>query len=154
MTMSLNESDSNSPAELLRRAKVVVAPENYHLVSLRQEDWLRLLENPELSPRGNVSFMVMKDAYEVTLLLDDDDWRTIRHAARDAKVESNFRLVTLDIELAWNVVGFLAHVTSILAKENISVGAISAFSRDHLLIKQNDIGRALKVLSDHVAELC
>lgn len=154
MTIPLNESYPNSPMELLRRAKVVVASENYHLVSLRHEDWLRLLENPELSPRGTVTFMVLKDAYEVTLLLDDDDWLKMKHAARDAKVESNFRLVTFDIELPWNVVGFLAHVSTILAKENISVGAISAFSRDHLLIKQNDIGKALKVLSGHVAELC
>jgi hypothetical protein len=98
--------------------------------------------------------MLMLDEFEVTLLLDENDWHVMRHAARDAKVESGFRIVTLDIELAWNVVGFLAHVTSILAKENISVGAISAFSRDHLLIKQDDIGKALNVLSNHVAGLC
>lgn len=152
--MFSNNPDSKSPIELLRQAKVIVAPEIYYLVSLRHEDWRRLLENPELSPRGTVSFMVMRDEFEVSLLIDEDDWRAMRHAARDAKVESGFRLVTFDIELAWNVVGFLAHVTTILAKENISVGAISAFSRDHLLIKQDDVGRALKVLSEHVAELC
>ncbi len=147
-------TELNTPADLLKQAKVVVAPETYHLVSLRHDDWRRLLENPELSPHGTATFMIMRDEYEVTLLLDETDWRAMRHAARDAKVESGFRFVTLDIELAWNVVGFLAHVTTILANENISVGAISAFSRDHLLIKQNDLGKALKVLSKHVAELC
>lgn len=154
MPMSLNESITNSPTDLLRQAKVIVLPEIYYLVSLRHEDWQRLLENAELSPRGTVPFMLMRDEFEVTMLLDEDDWRVMRHVVRDAKVESGFRLVTLDIELSWNVVGFLAHVTTILAKENISVGAISAFSRDHLLIKQDDIGKALKVLSEHVAELC
>lgn len=154
MPMSLNKSITNSPTDLLRKAKVIVSPEIYYLVSLRHEDWQRLLENAELSPRGTVPFMLMRDEFEVTMLLDEDDWRVMRHSARDAKVESGFRLVTLDIELSWNVVGFLAHVTTILAKENISVGAISAFSRDHLLIKQDDIGKALKVLSEHVAELC
>jgi hypothetical protein len=149
-----NLFNENTPAKLLRQAKVIVSPETYFLVSLRHEDWRRLLENPELSPRGTASFMVMRDEFEVTLLLDESDWRVMRHAVRDAKVESGFRIVTLDIELAWNIVGFLAHVTSILAKENISVGAISAFSRDHLLIKQDDIGKALNVLSNHVAELC
>ena len=152
--MSSNTINPKSPAELLGQTKVVVAPETYHLVSLRHEDWRRLLENPELSPSGKTSFMVMRDEHEVTLLLNEDDWLVMRHAARNAKVESGFRFVTLDIELDWNVVGFLAHVTTILANENISVGAISAFSRDHLLIKQDDIGRALRVLSDHVAELC
>jgi hypothetical protein len=78
----------------------------------------------------------------------------MRHAARDARVEAGFRLVTLDVELPWNVVGFLAHVTQILAGEGIAVGALSAFTRDHLLIKQDDLGKALRVLGPHVAELC
>ena len=86
--------------------------------------------------------------------LRHEDWRAMRHAARDAKVEGGFRLVTLDIELPWNVVGFLARVTGLLAAAGVSVGALSAFSRDHLLIKQDDLGKALRVLGEHVAELC
>jgi hypothetical protein len=141
-------------AELLRRARVEVAPETFALVGLRLEDWQRLLENPELSPRAESNFMLLRDPFEVTLLLEEDDWRAMRHAARDARVEAGFRLVTLDVELPWNVVGFLAHVTQILAGEGIAVGALSAFTRDHLLIKQDDLGKALRVLGPHVAELC
>ena len=140
--------------ELLRRARVEVAPATFVLVGMRPEEWQRLLENPELSPRAESNFMLLRDPFEVTLLLEEDDWRAMRHAARDARVEAGFRLVTLDIELGWNVVGFLAHVTQILAEEGIAVGALSAFSRDHLLIKQDDLGRALRALGPHVAELC
>jgi hypothetical protein len=146
--------NSSDPAELLRRAKVEVAPETFVLVGMRVEDWRRLLENPELSPRAESNFFLLRDPFEVTLLLEESDWRAMRHAARDARVESGFRLVTLDVVLPWNVVGFLAHVAEILAKEGIAVGALSAFSRDHLLIKQEDLGHALRVLSPHVAELC
>jgi hypothetical protein len=145
---------SNGPEELLRRARVEVAPETFVLVGMRPEDWQRLLENPELSPRAESNFMLLRDPFEVTLLLEETDWRAMRHAARDARVEAGFRLVTLNIELGWNVVGFLAHVTEILAGEGIAVGALSAFSRDHLLVKQDDLGKALRVLSPHVAELC
>jgi len=141
-------------AELLSRTRVEVAPETYFLISMRHEDWARLLENPELSPRGSAPYMLLRDQYEVTLLLDETDWRTMRHAARDARVEGDFRLVTLDIELDWHVVGYLALVTEILREANISVGALSAFSRDHLLIKQDELGTALRVLGKHVAELC
>lgn len=141
-------------SELLSRTRVEVAPETYFLVSLRQEDWARVLENPELSPRGDAPYMLLRDKHEVTLLLDETDWRTMRHAARDAKVEGGFRLITLDIELGWDVVGFLALVTAILAEANVSVGAMSAFSRDHLLIKQDDLAAALRALGKHVAELC
>jgi hypothetical protein len=145
---------STDVAELLRRTRVEVAPATYFLVGLRHEDWARLLQNPELSPRGDAPFMLLRDAHEVTLLLDESDWRTLRHAAREARVEGGFRLVTLDVELEWDVVGYLARVTEILGRAGISVGALSAFSRDHLLIKQDELGTALRVLSEHVAESC
>lgn len=141
-------------AELLSKTRVEVAPETFFLISLRHEDWARLLENPELSPRGEAAYMLLRDRHEVTLLLDETDWRAMRHAARDARVEGGFRLVTLDIELEWNVVGYLARVTEILAGAGVSVGALSAFSRDHLLIKQDELGAALRALGEHVAELC
>lgn len=140
--------------ELLRRSRVEVSPSIFYLVGLRHEEWTRLLENPELSPRASAPFMLLRDGHEVTLLLDETDWRTMRHAARDARVEADFRLLTFDIELEWKTVGFLARVTGILADAGISCGALSAFSRDHLLVKQDDLGRALRVLGEHVAELC
>ena len=140
--------------ELLRRTKVEVAPETFALVRLSHEDWKRLLENPELSPRPEAVFMLLRDPYEVSLLLEEEDWRTMRHAARDARVEAGFRLLTLNVELPWTVVGYLARVTEILAAAGVSVGALSAFSRDHLLIKQDDLGHALRVLGEHVEELC
>ena len=141
-------------SELLRRARVEVAPQTFVLVGMRDEEWRRLLENPELSPRAESVFMLLRDGREVTMLCEEEDWRAMRHAARDAKVEGDFRLVTFDIELAWDVVGFLARVAEILAAAGVAVGALSAFSRDHLLVKQADLARALLALGPHVEELC
>jgi hypothetical protein len=141
-------------AELLKRTSVRIAPATFYLVGLAHEDWNKLLQNPELSPRSDAPFMLLRDDRETTLLLEEADWLKMQHAVPGARVESNFRLVTLDIELAWNIVGFLAHVTQILAEAEISVGALSAFSRDHLLIKQDDLGKALRALSPHIGELC
>lgn len=141
-------------AELLRRAKVEVAPATFVVVGLRHEDWKLLLENPEVSPRPEAVMMFLRDPREVTLVVEEEDWRAMRHVVRDARVEHGWRLVTLDVVLPWDVVGFLAHVTRILADEGISVGALTAYSRDHLLIKQENLGAALRALSPHVAELC
>lgn len=140
--------------ELLRQARVEISPETFFLIKLNDEEWKRLLESPELSPRADSAFMFLRDRYEITLLVDETDWRTMRHLLRDAKVESPFRLVTFDIELDWNTVGFFAHIANILAAAGVSIGALSAFSRDHLLIKQDELGAALRALGDHVAELC
>ncbi len=140
--------------ELLKSTKVEVAPETFTLVSLRNENWLKLLENPELSPRMTAPFMIFKDKYETTLLLDEIDFEKIRYAVLNAKTEKGFRILTFDIELDFNVIGFLAEVTKILAEANIPIVALSAFSRDHLLIKQMDLAKALKVLGGYVGELC
>jgi hypothetical protein len=150
----MSENQKPDAATLLGRARVTVAPPIFYLVGLRHEEWARLLENPELSPRAAAHFMLLKDEHEVTLLLEESDWQTMRHAARDARVEGGFRLLTFDIVLDWSVVGFLSYVTNLLAQAGISCGALSAFSRDHLLIKQENLGHALRILSAHVAELC
>lgn len=138
----------------MRRTRVTVAPPTFYLVGLSHTEWARLLENPELSPRPDSIFMLLKDEHEVTLLLEASDWNTMRHAAREARVEGGFRILTLDIALDWTVVGYLAQVTRILAQAGVSCGALSAFSRDHLLVKQDDLGLALRILGAHVAELC
>jgi hypothetical protein len=135
-----------NPLELLKTAKVEVAPETFFLVSLPPADWTKLLENPELSPRMTAPFMIFRDKWEITLLLDEIDYGTIRHAVREAKTEGNFRLLSFDVDLDFNVVGFLAEVARILAEAEIPIAALSAFSRDHLLIKQQDLSKALKIL--------
>ena len=144
----------SSAEKLLTQTRVSVSASTFVLVGMRHEEWRRLLEQPELSPRADAPFMLLRDEHEVTLLLAEEDWRVMRHAARDARTEGGFRLLTLDIELGWQVVGYLARVTEILAQGGIPVGALSAFSRDHLLVKQDDLGRALRVLGEHVEELC
>lgn len=140
--------------ELLRKTRVEVAPETYTLVSLQHEDWRKVLENPELSPRMTAPFMIFSDKWEVTLLLDEIDFQTIRYSVLNAKTQSGFRLLSFDIELDFSVVGFLAEISRILANDEISIIALSAFSRDHILIKQSDLAKALKVLGNYVEDLC
>lgn len=141
-------------SELLKKTRVEVAPETFYLVALPHAEWLKLLETPELSPRMTAPFMIFRDSREVTLLLDNEDFGTIRHAVRDQKTDGNFRMLTFDITLDFGVVGFLAEITRILAAAEISVVALSAFSRDHVLIKQENLAKALRVLGEHVEELC
>ena len=140
--------------KILKDISVEVAPETFTLISIRKEAWPRLLEDQALSPRGTAPFMIFSDKHEVTLLLDEIDFGTIRHAIRDAKIESGFRLLTFDTVMDFTVVGFMAEVSRILAEAGVSIIALSAFSRDHVLVKQADLSNALKALGPHVADLC
>ncbi|HMS07909.1 MAG TPA: ACT domain-containing protein, partial [Pyrinomonadaceae bacterium] len=70
------------------------------------------------------------------------------------RVERGFRLLTFDTVMDFSVVGFLASVAEILTEAGVSIVALSSFSRDHILVKQDDLARALKALGPHVEELC
>ena len=140
--------------ELLKKTRVEIAPETYTLLSLSHEKWLKLLESPEIAPRMTAPFMIFQDNREVTLLLDEIDFEKIRYSILSSKSQGGFRLLTFDVELDFTVVGFLAVVAKILADADISIVALSAFSRDHLLIKQNDLAKALVILGQYVEELC
>lgn len=147
--------NTNSAAkQKLHECRVDISPDTYSLISVMYPDWTRLLESPELSPRMTSPFMIFYDGREVTMLLDETDLGTMRHALRDAKVERGFRMLTFDIELEFSVVGFISEISGILAEAGVSIVALSAFSRDHLLIKQDDLAKALKALGPYVAELC
>ena len=51
-------------------------------------------------------FMIFKDRFETTLLVDETDFRNLRGNIGGAKVEGGFRLLTFDVELNFSVVGF------------------------------------------------
>lgn len=145
---------TQTTSALLRRTKIRIAPETYIFISLQNEDWLKLLENPALSPRMTAPFMIFKDKFEVTLLLDETDFQTIRPTLQNAKIERGFRLLTFDIELDFSVVGFLAEISRILAEAGVSIIALSSFSRDHILVKQTDLPKALLALGKYVEDIC
>ena len=141
-------------ANLLRKARIEVSPEAFNLVSVSHKLWDEILSHPELSPRMTAPFGLLRDRHEVTLFLDDTDFATIRNAIKEAKIERGFRVLTFDIKLDFSVVGFVAEVTKILAEAEIPIVVFSAFSRDHILVKQANLGPALKALSPFVSELC
>jgi len=140
--------------ELLRSTRVLVAPETFTLISLQHADWQKLLETPEASPRMTAPFMILMDRNEVTLLLDDIDFAAVGSTRLGSKFEGGYRLLTFDIELELTIVGFMAEVSRILAEAEIPIMALSAFSRDHLLIKQEKFAKALKTLGPYILESC
>lgn len=140
--------------ELLAKSAVRISPETYGVVSVKDEQFRRLLDDPSLSPRMTSPFMIFKDPYEITLVLDEMDLANMRSGLLAAKIETGYRLLTFEIVMDHSVVGFMAEVSRILAEAAISILPISAFSRDSILIKQDQLPKALIALGPHVAELC
>ena len=140
--------------QILSKARVSVTPGFYSLISLRKEAWHALLADPQLSPRMTSPFMILMDQWEVTLLLDETDVRNIRPGLGDARVQNDFRLLSLDLPLGFEEVGIMAELSGALASAGVPILAVSAFTRDHLLIKQEHLAKALVALGSVVEEVC
>ena len=75
-------------------------------------------------------------------MLATDEWTRARSAFRDTEAEAGYRLITLEVRLDWQVTGYLAAVTRALADAGVPVGVLSSFQYDHLLVRDDLLGKA------------
>ena len=69
-------------------------------------------------------------SFEVDLIEKEDGWRAFR----------------IDEILDFSLVGILAKISEILAKNNIGIFAVSTYNTDYVLIKKEKYQKALEVL--------
>ena len=61
------------------------------------------------------------------------------------------RMITLEIHSALDAVGFLAAVTTALAREGIGVNPVAAYHHDHLFVPHDRAEDAMRALQDLAA---
>ena len=76
-----------------------------------------------------------------------------QNTAKKHKLDYQFpcRMITLKIHSSLEAVGFLALITTHLAKYNIAVNPVSAFYHDHLFVAHNRAEDAMTALSELIA---
>lgn len=57
-----------------------------------------------------------------------------------------YRLITFDLELDFNLFGFMAVISQKLADSEVSILPIAAFSRDHILVPSQQFDIAMQAL--------
>lgn len=92
------------------------------------------------------------DKDEITLLLPWDSWYQVRDQAQSYDEARGYRLVTFDIPTDLGLIGFIATLSSLLAEAGISIYSVSAYTRDHILVQEEDLDRAIELLQDFIEE--
>jgi hypothetical protein len=96
---------------------------------------------------GEAFSVFMADKDEVTLVMPLDAWQEEYQRRLPGAVQTGaFRLITSDYPLEFALVGFMAIVARALAEANVSLMALSAFSRDHFLVPAEAFERAWAAL--------
>jgi hypothetical protein len=118
------------PEEFLDGGRVKVWKEEFVVLKSRQ--------------RYSEAFANIDDGDELTVIIDQEDY-----SEEDVlEKEGNWKILTFDMDLPFELVGFLAEVAKVLADEGISIFAISAYSTDHILVKKPDLEDATEKLEN------
>lgn len=131
-------------AAILAQTRWHVRPERFVLVGIEPRERrlaLQLLVNAEAP---FVQCIVDPDV--VTLLLSEALWRELQAAFPRARVQQFFRVISFDLDLPSDLVGFLATVTDALARAGVSLLAICGYSRDYVLVHDDDLQVATTAL--------
>ena len=92
----------------------------------------------------STAFANIIDKNETTVIVDQSKFNE-----KDAvEIEKDWKILTFDMVLPFGLVGFMAKVSQAFADEKISIFAISAYSTDHVLVKEKDLNKAIKKLEN------
>ena len=89
------------------------------------------------------AFATIDDGREYTSVVEEERLTDIE--TLDA--EPGWVRLTFDVVLPFELVGFLAVVAGALADADVSVFALSAYSTDHVLVREADEDRAVETLA-------
>jgi hypothetical protein len=88
-----------------------------------------------LAQVGEPFTALIADKDEVTLVIPAELVEDFATRLREKRVgESDYRLITFDLELEPTLTGFMARVAAALADAGVPILPFAAFSRDHLLV--------------------
>lgn len=116
----------------------------YTIVHLPHTDLPEALAAFSEKPDPFTALLVDKD--EVTWVVPTDRIRDIR-SSDATEISPGWRLITFDAVLEHDLVGFMAAVSTELAEVGVSIFALSAFERDHILVRQMQFLTAWSTLS-------
>ncbi|AQS06035.1 ACT domain-containing protein [Clostridium beijerinckii] len=64
----------------------------------------------------------------------------------EVKCEKEWRILKVEGQLDFSLVGILSSISTILAKSGIGIFAISTYDTDYILVREKDVDNAMKAL--------
>ena len=83
---------------------------------------------------------------EISVLLNEE---YADMAGEKINEEKGFKCLKIEGVLDFGEIGIIAKISSILAKEEISIFVVSTYNTDYILVKENKIAHAVHVLKEN-----
>ena len=147
--------------EALSNGKLYTDQEQYIFlklpVSASREAFNLMAATSSSSSTSDLFRGIIFDKDEITMMIPTSEYHVFKKDKNEQdgtlllpeNVEvgsSPYRLITFDIVLDPNLIGFMHTVTKVLAEEKISVLPFAAYSRDHIFVQEKDFNTAMAAL--------
>ncbi|GAB1421815.1 hypothetical protein MASR2M15_20060 [Anaerolineales bacterium] len=136
----------NSFQSILAKTELIVDEQDYRFISLPPN---AIILAAGIIAEAAIPFCsLIVDELEITLILAEDVIEEFSSRLKLANIsEEKFSLITFNVELDFSVVGFMAQISQSLAAAEVSIMAISAYKRDHILVNKDQLDLSMKTLS-------
>lgn len=136
---------SNTVQDALAKAQFKTDDAIYRIISLPAN--AITVAAAILAEIGEAFSAIIVDQDEVTLIIDEEALEEYRHRLLGHVAgPEQWALITVDVVLEHDLVGFMAVLSAALAKQKIPIFCFGAFKRDHLLVPLQQREEALKTL--------
>lgn len=95
-------------------------------------------------PKKGNHFMVSQDKDEITVVTTEDKLNDVQLIERN---KDNYSLIALNVSVPFYSVGLLAVVSDAIAQQKMDILIISTYSKDYILIKDDQIDKARSALN-------
>lgn len=135
-----------STRDALQQTKLVTDDQRYVLVKLPAA--AITLGAGIIAEVGSPFSAMLVDKDEVTLLIPDEAVEEFERRLKGvAEVSAvGYRLITFDIVLPPDLVGFMAAISAACARAGVSIIPLGAYSRDHIFVSEAQFENAMDAL--------
>ena len=141
----MNDSQLNAGLQaILARMRWHAWPERFVVAGLEPRE--RLLALRLLPGVAGTFAQLVVEPDMLTLVLAEHDWRTLSPAFPHARIQRPYRMISFDLDLPPDLVGFLAAITGALASAGVPLLAICGYARDYVLVREEDLDAALAAI--------
>src|SRR5262249_27065311 len=133
-------------AAILSQPRWHARPERFVLAGLDPSE--RLLAVRLLAGVTAPVMQLIVQADVLSLILPEARWRRLSRAFPRAGLQGAFRVISFDLALPADLVGFLAVVSRALASAGVPILAICGYAKDHVLVREEHVERAIVALEN------
>ncbi len=94
-------------------------------------------------PEQNNHFLVAQDKDEITVVTKEENLGSLALIERN---KDDYNLIALNVSVPFYSTGFLATISSEIAKAGMNILIISTYSKDYIMVKEDKLDLAKQVL--------